>query len=994
MKLKDLKIGTQLKFGFASLLILVVILASVAYFQTDQIQNQAETIYAHPFVVKDALNKIRVDIRRMQLASRDLVLALDDSEKQKAISNQDVAAADVPIQFAVIRSQYLGPKQNVEDAYESFVKWQRLQENINFTARHGDVESLKGTFSPGSEVAIQGQELINKFTILDDFANNKANELIKNSQDLSDSLNRRLLLIASIILLLAIGINYLLIRNISRPILELSDASLKFHEGDMNARSSYTSANEFGNMSKSFNNMVEGIQRNAMLRQNAASLAEVMMANVNASEFFQATLASLASITNAQMATVYLQSDDRKFFECFESIGVNKKLKSTFEAGIGSGEFGLVLAEKRIIHLKQIPEENGLHFSTVSGDFRPLEIITIPILELGNVVAIVSLASLYRFSELSVRLIHDIHPVLISRINGVLMFKKMKDFSEMLDRQNKELEQQSMELAMQADELKESNVELELQKRQLDEANQLKSAFLSNMSHELRTPLNSVIALSGVLNRKLRTKISEEEFSYLGIIEKNGKQLLSMINDILDLSRIEAGKEEVFNRVFPIQTLISSIVETLLPIANEKQIDLINMVPEELPLLISDDRKCLHILQNIIGNAVKFTDKGSVEITAELRNEIFVVNVTDTGIGISLDEIPYIFDEFRQVDDRSSRKYGGTGLGLAIAKKYVNMLQGNIEVRSNPGAGSTFVITIPQKPVGYDYADNEQGFVQYKSSVHSVVSSAFPAGKSKTLLLVEDSEPQIIQLNDILTEEGYVVQIARNGREALEAIRISVPDAMILDLMMPEVDGFEVLRLIREQEITSRIPVLILSAKHITKSELSFLKSNHIFQLIQKGDVNRSELLTYVSEMVQFQHKIVAEKQFVKTALPGNGLPVILIIEDNLDNIETVKALIGDKYQIEVSTDGFSGWEKVKSTQPALVLLDISISGVDGITLLQDLKSDENLKKIPVIAFTARAMKGDREELLAYGFDDYIAKPIDNNLFDDMLSGWIEKRNS
>jgi len=994
MKLKDLKIGTQLKFGFASLLILVVILATVAYLQTDKIQSQADSIYSHPLVVKDALNKIRVDIRRMQVASRDLVLAIDESDKQRAISNLDAATADVPIQFQVLRSQYLGPKKDVQDAYESFVNWQRQQENINYIALHGNVENLKGVFSSGNEIATQGQALMDKIAILDDFANNKANELIKNSQILNDSLNRRLLLLSSIILILALGINYLLIRNINDPIRELSEASLKFHEGDMNARSAYSSANEFGIMSKSFNNMVEGIQRNATLRQNSASLAEVMMAKVNATEFFQATLAALASITNAQMASVYLQSDDKKFFECFESIGVNKNLKRTFEAGIGAGEFGLVLAEKRIIHLKQIPEENRLHFATVSGDFRPVEIITIPILELGNVVAIISLASLYPFSELTARLIHDIHPVLISRINGVLMFKKLEDFSEMLDKQNKELEQQSMELTMQADELKESNVELELQKRQLDEANQLKSAFLSNMSHELRTPLNSVIALSGVLNRKLESKISEEEFSYLGIIEKNGKQLLSMINDILDLSRIESGKEELFNTVFPVQTLIGSIVDTLLPIANEKNIDLVNKVPNDLLPLISDNKKCLHILQNVIGNAVKFTEKGSVEITADVKNELLIINVKDTGIGISSGEVPYIFDEFRQVDDRTSRKFGGTGLGLAIAKKYVQMLQGNIEVISKPGVGSTFVITIPQKPVGYDYSSNEQGFVQYKSSVHSVVSSSFPAGKSKTLLLVEDSEPQIIQLNDILSEEGYIIQIARNGKEAIEAIQKSVPDAVILDLMMPEVDGFEVLRTIREQEHTRQVPVLILSAKHITKEELSFLKSNHVFQLIQKGDVNRNELLSYVNDMVQIQDGTEPVAPVVKSALSGNGLPVILIVEDNADNVETVKALIGEKYHIEVSSDGTSGLEKVQNIRPSLVLLDISIPGIDGITVLQKIKSDENLNKIPVIAYTARAMKGDREELLAYGFDDYIAKPIDSNHFEDIVSGWLEKSNS
>jgi len=574
-------------------------------------------------------------------------------------------------------------------------------------------------------------------------------------------------------------------------------------------------------------------------------------------------------------------------------------------------------------------------------------------------------------------LINNLLYTLSARIEGVLSYQKIQLFANKLETQNTELEAQKNELEAQSAELNEQNRELEMQKIQLSEASRLKTNFLSNMSHELRTPLNSVIALSGVLNRRLVNKIPDDEYSYLEVIERNGKHLLELINDILDISRIEAGKEEVEVTKFSSNNLISEVIGMILPQANQKKIELKQLANDTDIIIRGDSHKCRHILQNLIGNAVKFTEKGAVEISTDVKGDQVIIKVKDSGIGISEEHISYIFDEFRQADAGTSRKYGGTGLGLAIAKKYANLLGGTIEVISISGEGSTFTFILP-----LTYASDNR--ISETDSEYNKFSITVPvihqqSGPLKTILLVDDSDPAIIQLKDFMEETGYKILVARSGAEALDIISRIIPDAMILDLMMPGMDGFEVLQTIRNAEPTAHIPVLILTAKQITKEDLKFLKRNNVHQLIQKGDVNRIELLNSISKLV------VSEKKYVKTEskeiIPIIGMPVILVVEDNPDNMLTVKAILGKNYTIIEAVDGSQGIIMAIKHTPHLILMDIALPGVDGIEAFKAIRNTGQLAHIPIVALTASAMILDRETILSHGFDGYIAKPIDEKVF-------------
>jgi len=440
-------------------------------------------------------------------------------------------------------------------------------------------------------------------------------------------------------------------------------------------------------------------------------------------------------------------------------------------------------------------------------------------------------------------LIQDLWITLSARTAGILAYRKMLEFSHQLGSQNHELETQKKALTDQAQELSIQNRELEIQKKQLDEAGRLKTVFLSTMSHELRTPLNSVIALSGILYRRLKNRIPEEEHSYLEVIERNGKHLLSLINNILDLSRIESGREEINLSKFSLNRLVSDVVSMLDPVAVQKSIEL-RFIPLNPDIEISSDaEKCRQILLNVIGNGIKFTEQGHVMISGQSGDLAVDLIVSDTGIGMDENQIGYIFDAFRQADAGIARQYGGTGLGLSIAKKLVEMLGGSISVHSIPGQGSNFMIRFPR--------------------------------------ISQVSNP---------------------------SLRFSWPEP-----------------------------------------------SDH--------------------------------KRCIRLPKSDGSRPTILVIEDNPDNRLAIKGLLSEHYQVLEAENGRIGVEVAIQHKPDLILMDIVMPEMDGVQAFKAIRSYPDLQSVPIVALTASVMTADREAILAYGFDDFIAKPIDPLQFETTIDG-------
>jgi signal transduction histidine kinase/DNA-binding response OmpR family regulator/HAMP domain-containing protein len=994
MKLGNLKIGVQQRLGQAVILFLMVLLGVTALLQVNSLWRDTKVLSEHPLAVRGALERIVSEFLFLRLTTEELVQAQSDREREASTRDIDAREAVVLRQINLLYDRYLGPRKDIDDLREDVIQWKSIHaETAHLLSEGNKSEAAARTRADGPD----GQQLkkrMGNVREIGDFAIQKADQIYADAGKHKNILMARLVAMFAAIFLASLGVGFLLLKGVKDPLRELSRAAELYRRGKLDARSRYASKNEFGALSESFNALAEAVQVELRSRDDVSAIAAILFRKEEMRDFCRELLLALLQHTGSQVGAVYLLNERKTAFDHFESIGLSPAGRASFPAAGYEGEFGAALATRRIQHLTDIPRDARFTFNAVTGEFPPREILTIPILSGREVTALVSLAGVRSYSESALRLVKDTWSLLTARMNSLQALRQIRAFAERLELQNRELEEQKKELMMQKDEMSEQNIELELQKKQLDEANRLKTTFLSNMSHELRTPLNSVIALSGVLSRRLAKIIPAEEHSYLEVIERNGRRLLELINDILDLSRIEAGREEISLSRFSVRELVAEVVAIIEPQAREKNIALIDSVDGNLPPIRSDFSKCRHIMQNLVANAVKFTGEGSVEIRAASVGDSVEITVSDTGIGIAADRIPFIFDEFRQGDDSTTRIYGGSGLGLSIARKYAVMLQGAVTVESEPGKGSTFTFRLPES-IGSPFTrEAAPGAARYSSPKAVEYSNPSPVGEliasptarqGKRILVVEDNGPAVIQLSDILTGEGYRVQVARNGREALERIAETIPDAMILDLMMPEVDGFEVLRAIRGAETTSRIPVLILTAKHVTREELSFLVGNNIHQLIQKGNIDRVHLLEAIGEMVAPPRAPRRLPPRVSARALLSGKPVVLVVEDNPDNLLTVKALLSDSCSVFEAVDGKAGVEEAQRLAPDCILMDISLPVMDGFQALEAIRNTDALRSTPVIALTASAMKGAREKILAYGFDGYISKPVDKDLLEEMI---------
>ncbi|MCX6277566.1 MAG: response regulator [Bacteroidetes bacterium] len=985
--MKNLKTGVQLRIGLAIIISLVILLGAFSWWHTNILWQQTKGLYEHPLSVTRSLGELKADILLIHRDLKDIFLTRD--EKVKVLTIQQIASheADAFRQLDVIKNQYLGPKSDVDSALHDFIIWNSMRaETLRLIYAGQNDEAAKRTIITGDN-SLQVEKLMDHIGIISDFAINKGDEFYFEAQNRSRDMNMQLAFFVVFIICFSIVVSYFLIRSIRKPLAFLVNASDEFGKGNLSARCDYQGKNEFGKLTSSFNQLAGSIQREIVERENTAQITVLMLENEDLNHFSNTLLNRLITKTGAQVGALFLLDETTNTYSCFESIGLIKENIRSFDANSREGEFGMAVSTRKWQLIKQIPDDSVMMFATVTGVFKPREIITIPVISGTGIPAIISLASLHPFYPEALSLIENLLPLLSTRINGLLAVQKIRDFSEQLNIQNKELQAQKHELSIQTVEMRMQNTELEAQKQQLNEANRLKTSFLSNMSHELRTPLNSVIALSGVLNRRLEGQIPEEEYSYLEVIERNGKLLLALINDILDISRIEAGYEETEISQFNIHKLASEVCLMISPQAKLKNIELMTTGDQDVMTVTADYQKCRQILQNLVGNAVKFTERGSVKVNLKQAESSVRISVTDTGIGIAEQHLPHIFDEFRQADGSTARRYGGTGLGLAIARKYAYILGGNITVSSKPGEGSVFTFVLPLKYHG-SAVGKEEVISTYRQNIMEDGQAMAVGFPQKTILLVDDSDPAIIQLTDILTGGGFQTRVASNGAEAISMLEQLLPDGIILDLMMPDIDGFTVLKTVRENPRTAHIPVLILTAKHITKAELSVLKQNNIHQLIQKGDINRIELLRAVTTMVTMdQSKLLAKAQPLDSTKPR---PQILIVEDNPDNMLTLKAMLHDRYSIIEAVNGKIGVEMALIYKPNLILMDIALPEMNGIEAFRAIRKGPETNHIPIVAVTASAMAGERATIIAEGFNGYISKPVDIGILEKCVRDWVE----
>jgi signal transduction histidine kinase/DNA-binding response OmpR family regulator len=434
--------------------------------------------------------------------------------------------------------------------------------------------------------------------------------------------------------------------------------------------------------------------------------------------------------------------------------------------------------------------------------------------------------------------------------------------------------------------LEESANDLAEKNHELEQAYRTKGEFLANMSHELRTPLNAIIGFSRLMKRKLKDTLPPRQKKNLELIQQSGEQLLTLVNDLLDFEKIEAGKLTMRREPVDLQELLSGLKETLEPVADEKKL-VLSFETEGMPSTISSDRDRLRqVLTNLITNGLKYSDEGTVTVTVETRDDRVAMIVTDQGIGMTEQQVEKIFDPFHQVDGSETRERGGVGLGLAIVGRLVVLLEGEIEVSSERGKGSTFVLTLP---------------------IVDAVEKLLPQGHGPEVLVVDDNADYLETMYTELTESDFRVNVARSGEQALERLQSLRPSAILLDIVMPEMDGWEVLAEIRKKKSLDGVPVVITSvvdekpkgldievAGWLTKPfEIQALKD--LLQreseqgelldgelLVVEDDPQTAQLLEQSFEEVGISAQ-VAHSESVARRLLDKAIPSVLILDLNLE---------------------------------------------------------------------------------------------------------------
>jgi len=545
------------------------------------------------------------------------------------------------------------------------------------------------------------------------------------------------------------------------------------------------------------------------------------------------------------------------------------------------------------------------------------------------------------FSQYEFKGVNKNGNILTILVNANIIPNTKKTVVSLIDITEKnKMEEKLREYTEQLEEkVKERTEELTIINKEIKKANEIKNNFLANVSHELRTPLTSIRSFSEILlNYKDEDKATQEEF--LKIINKESERLTRLIDDILDISKIEAGRIEWKDEFIYIEKIVSISVNSILPMAEKKSIPIKKEIASNLPFIFADKDRLIQVLENLLSNALKFTDNGEIKIGAKSVGNNLLYYVSDTGIGIKLNDQKNIFNRFIQIEGNRllREKAKGTGLGLAICSEIVEHYDGKIWVESEVGQGSTFYFTLPATLT--------------KKRTESAIEKT-PSSLVEKVILVADDEPNIRRyLNFELSKAGFKVIEASNGIETIQIVKERKPDLLILDILMPIVDGYDVLKKLKTNPQLSSIPIIVLSVLEDRKKGFRLGANAYLNKPLKK-----EELFSKISELLEKEEK------------------KILLVDDDMDFVKATQFFLEKNgYEVYSASNGEEGLKVCREKKPDLVMLDILMPKKDGIETLKSLKKDPLIQKTPVIILTVNAIKNGETKCLSLGAERYLTK--------------------
>lgn len=769
----------------------------------------------------------------------------------------------------------------------------------------------------------------------------------------------------------------------------------------------------------------QDLKQQSLLKSQISAITELSQGATELQLLADNIISKLAEMINAGFGVLYIShlDDSESYLELMGSYAFEKRKRVQSKITIGEGLVGQCAKEKKSILLTQAPV-NYIQINSGLGEAEPLNILVIPMLFEKNVIGVIELASFQEFTPLNKTMLEQVANNTAVIINNIFSQQKTKQLlgetqsqseelkvqqeelrssnddlleqTQLLKKSEEELTQQSEELRVSNEELLNKQAMLKRQKevveasqkdltikaKELALASKYKSEFLANMSHELRTPLNSLLLLAKSLAENKNNHLDDLEVEDANIIHRGGMNLLSLINDILDLSKVEAGKLTIHNEKLSLNSLVSNLKVMFLPIAKDKNLEFIIKLDDAIPKIFhSDGQRLEQILRNLLSNALKFTQTGSVTLSifkpdADIKFKALnlqlqtslAFEISDTGIGIPEDKLKDIFEAFQQQDGSITRKYGGTGLGLTIARELAKLLKGEIQLSSEEEQGSCFTLFLPLKsekaeapslakeqviknidiekiepPLlkGYKHEEDLPSFISDdRKNINEI---------DKCLLIIDDDADFAKILRDFANKEGFKCLVAGDGRSGIYLAQHFTPHGIILDMRLPDIDGEQVLEQLKFSLKTRHIPVEIISAHH-----------DNEHQLLQHGAIG---LLT--KPVNEIQIKQIFEKI---SDINQNKVNSILIIGPEKDNLQATQKLL-EKTDIDIKCidSGEKACKEIISGNYDCLILDLVLPDINGLEVLKRVSEVKNLTLPPVIIYTDKDISNDEEiQLLKY----------------------------
>jgi len=741
------------------------------------------------------------------------------------------------------------------------------------------------------------------------------------------------------------------------------------------------------------------LRRRDWMRMAQANLAERVLGEHSVTEIGERMIGFIADYLGAAVGAIYARLDVTSA-TCIGGYALPAEHPARASIGPNEGLIGQAMRDRKPIHLTDVPT-GELDASGALGKIKPRDLIVTPLIADGQAVGAIELGFLEAVDSTEIELLSLLSEPMGMAVRTARLRSEREELLAATQRQaeelqtqqeelrvsNEELEQQSKMLSesqarleSQQAELEQSNVQLEehmqmlsqqnddleearrelvTKASELERSNQFKSEFLANMSHELRTPLNSSLILAKLLADNAPGNLNDEQLKFARNIYSAGNDLLELINDILDLSKIEARQIDLKRENIELQALLDNMLQTFRHMAAQKHVTLELQVAPDCPnALQTDSQRLRQILRNLLSNALKFTMRGHVRLKVYMPPSVnkIAFAVEDTGIGIAKDKQQIIFEPFRQADGTTNRRFGGTGLGLSISRELAAMLGGRIELHSEPGVGSTFTLVVPQTLVVPERKEERPAApvppplpyrTRRRSDSQPVVAApaTVVSHDARVLLIVEDDPAFAETVATLATGLQFECLIATTADQGVELALKHQPTAIVLDMRLPDHTGLTVLDRLKHHATTRHIPVQVVSGFDYTQVALEMGAAS-----VLKKPVERDKLLGALKSLAHKADDITR---------------AVLIVEDNPIQRDSIESLLKSEQVKTVAVDSASeALAKLRGTTFDCMVLDLALPDASGYELLEKMATDEAYSFPPVIVYTGRSLSADEEQQL------------------------------